>query len=376
MGKDLRGKELGVGIRQEKNGLYSGRFVDRNGKRRHRRFKKLQECRQWMADATYLNEHGNILNGSDILVSAWFENWIDIKRKSVRPNTVKIYTERYHHNIEPVIGDILLSEVKPIHCQKIFTQMAEEGYRTTSLNQTRIALYNMLEFARENDAILVNPCKKSVKSNIGKSSPKKEALTREIQKKFLEQAAGQSYEYQYRFILQTGLRTGELTGLKWDDIDFEGRTIHVRRTMGWWYQTQEWKEGPPKSKTGYRAVPLTDEAIYILRKQKEKNRRLKVCPIQWKDFVFLCQQGTPVKNTTYDTALFSICDKAGIPRFSMHILRHTFATRCIEGGMKPKTLQMILGHSNISITMDLYVHTTDTEKQKEIGMVADALQVI
>ncbi len=373
MGKDLRGKELGVGIHQEKNGLYSGRFVDRNGKRRHRRFKKLQECRQWIADATYLNEHGNILNGSDILVNAWFEYWIDIKRKSVRPNTVRNYAERYHRNIEPVIGNILLSEVKPIHCQNIFTRMADEGYRTTTIYQTRISLYNMLESARENDVILINPCKKSVKSNLGKPSHKKEALTRETQKKFLEQAAGQSYEYQYRFILQTGLRTGELTGLKWDDIDFKNRTINVKRTMEWRYQVGEWREGPPKSKSGYRAIPLTDEAVHILQKQREKNRRLKVCPIQWKDFIFLCRKGTPVKNNTYDAALFKICDKAGIPRFSMHILRHTFATRCIEGGMKPKTLQIILGHSNIGITMNLYVHTTEEEKRGEMDMVADVL---
>ena len=92
--------------------------------------------------------------------------------------------------------------------------------------------------------------------------------------------------------------------------------------------------------------------------------------------MFLCRKGTPVKNSTYDTALFKICDKAKIPRFSMHILRHTCATRCIEAGMMPKTLQTLLGHSNIGITMNLYVHTTDDQKQKEISMVADALKVI
>ena len=92
--------------------------------------------------------------------------------------------------------------------------------------------------------------------------------------------------------------------------------------------------------------------------------------------MFLCRKGTPIKNSTYDTALFKICDKSQIPRFSMHVLRHTFATRCIEGGMKPKTLQIILGHSNIGITMNLYVHTTEEEKLKEIELVADALNVV
>ncbi len=375
MGKDLKGKELGVGITQQKNGLYSARFVDKFGKRRQKRFKKLQECRQWIADATYVDEHSSILQATDIIVDAWFDYWIDIKKKTVRPNTVRNYTERYNRNIKKIIGKMLLSEVKPLHCQKIFSDMADEDYRTTTIYQTRIALFNMLEFAKENDVIRYNPCKKSVKSDMGKPSQKKEALTVDIQKVFLEYANGQSYENQYRFILQTGLRTGELVALKWEDIDFQNKTLKIRRSMEYRYSVGEWRIGEPKSKSGYRTIPLTEEAIGILKRQKEKNRKIKIIPMEWSEFVFLCRKGTPIKNSTYDAALFKICDKAQIPRFSMHVLRHTFATRCIEGGMKPKTLQIILGHSNIGITMNLYVHTTEEEKLKEIELVADALNV-
>lgn len=92
--------------------------------------------------------------------------------------------------------------------------------------------------------------------------------------------------------------------------------------------------------------------------------------------MFFCRRGTPVKNSTYDSALFKICEKVGIPKFSMHVLRHTFATRCIEAGMKPKTLQTILGHSNIGITMNLYVHTTEDEKLKEIENISAFLKVL
>lgn len=375
MGKDLRGKELGEGIYQQPNGTYCARFVDRFGKRKAKRSKKLQEVRQWLADATYINEHSDIEQATSMVVDAWFEYWIDVKKKTVRPNTVRNYMERYYKNIQNVIGKKLLTEVKPIHCQKIFTNMADEGYRTSTLYQTRITLFNMLEFAKENEIILSNPCKKSVKSDMGKPSQKKEALTIDIQKKFLEQAKGRSYENQYRFILQTGLRTGELIGLKWEDVDFTNRVLKIQRSMEYRHSVGEWRIGEPKSKSGYRTIPLTDEAIRILKAQKEKNKKIKVIPIEWNEYIFLSRKGEPVKNSTYDTMLFKICEKAEINKFSMHILRHTFATRCIEGGMMPKTLQKILGHSNIGITMNLYVHITEDEKQKEINKVSYALNV-
>lgn len=376
MGKDLRGKELGEGIYQQPNGTYCARFVDKFGKRKSKRSKKLQEVRQWIAEATYIDEHSDLDQATDMLVDAQFDYWISIKKKTVRPNTVRNYTERYERNIKGVIGKKPLTEVKPIHCQKIFSDMAEEGYKTTTIYQTRIARYNMMDFAKENDIIINNPCKKSVKSDMGKPSDKKEALTIETQKAFLEAATGQSQENQFRFILQTGLRTGELVGLKWSDIDLKNKTVTISRTMEFRYKVGEWRVGPPKSKSGYRTIPLTDEVIRILKAQKEKNSKIKVIAMEWSDQVFLCRKGEPIKNNTYDTALFKICDKIGIKHFSMHVLRHTFATRCIEGGMMPKTLLKILGHSNIGITMNLYVHITEDEKHKEIDLVADALNVV
>ena len=376
MGKDLKGKEIGTGIVQLPNGTYFGRFVDKFGKRRTKRSKKIQEVKQWLADATYIDEHSDLDQAPDMLVDAWFDYWIGIKKQTVRPNTVRNYSERYERNIRGVIGSKLLTEIKPVHCQKIFSNMAEEGYKTTTIYQTRITLFNMLEFAKENDVLIVNPCKKSLKSNMGKPSEKKEALTIDVQKKFLGAVVGYSYENQYRFVLQTGLRTGEMIGLKWSDIDFKNRTMKIERTMEYRYKVGEWRIGPPKSQAGYRTVPLTEEAVRILENQRKKNQSLKIIPMEWKDFVFLCRKGTPVKNSTYDTGMFKYCDRAGIPRFSMHVLRHTFATRCIEAGMKPKTLQKILGHSNIGITMNLYVHITEDEKHREIDLVADALKVI
>lgn len=376
MGKDIKGKELGVGISQRSDGFYVGRFTTKYGQRKQKLFRKLQECRQWLADSQYQDEHSNLNFPEEMTVKAWFDYWISMKKRTVRPNTVRNYTERYERNIDPVIGKLILSEVKPIQCQMIMNRMADEGYRTSTIYQTRIALFNMLDYAYQNDVIMKNPCNGMVKSDIGKPTQKKEALTLEQQKRFVRGIVGNSYEYQYKFLLQTGLRTGELVGLRWSDVDFDNRTLTISRSMEYRYSTGEWRVGEPKSKSGYRSIPLTEEAIDMLRKQRQKNLEVKVIPMEWSEYVFLCRKGTPVKNSTYDTMLFKLCDKIGIPKFSMHVLRHTFATRCIEGGMKPKTLQTILGHSNIGITMNLYVHTTEDEKHKEIEKIASFLKIV
>ena len=176
--------------------------------------------------------------------------------------------------------------------------------------------------------------------------------------------------------MQTGLRTGELIGLKWPDIDFDKKVMHVQRSMEYRYSVGEWRIGEPKSKSGYRDVPLTEEAISILKNQKEKLKNIKVINIEFKDFVFLNRKGEPTKNSAYDSTLFKLCDKAEINRFSMHVLRHTMATRCIEADMRPKTLQVILGHSNVGITMNLYVHVTEDEKVKEVEKIEKALKIV
>ena len=270
-GKNLRGKELRVGLSQREDGLYVGRHTNKYGNRVQKVLPKLQELRQWLAEAQYQDEHSNIDLPASMTVNAWFEYWVSIKKRTVRPNTIRNYTERYLRNIESVIGNKMLGAVNSIHCQTIMNRMADEGYRTTTIYQTRITLYNMLEYAYLNDVIMKNPCSKVVKSDIGKSSRKKEALTRDVQRAFCQIAKGKEYEYQYHFLLQTGLRTGELVGLKWSDVDWENRTLTISRSMEFRHSTKEWRIGEPKSKSGHRTIPLAEEAIEILRLQKKKN---------------------------------------------------------------------------------------------------------
>ncbi len=375
MGKDLKGKELGKNLSQEKSGLYVARFVDRLGKRQSKRFKKLQEARQWVADSIFLDEHSNPMFPQNMTVDAWFMEWIKLKKASVRLSTIETYTSYYNNSIKAEIGNMKLVEVKPMHCQRILTKMDEKGYHQGTIKHVRIIMYGMFDGARENDIIISNPMKRTLKINMGKPQKIREALSLEDQRKLFRNLLGHKYENQYCFVMQTGLRVGELVGLKWEDIDFKNHTLKVQRTMKYLYAEKKWRSGPPKSQASKRTVPLNDAAIEILKRQKEKNNRLKVIPIEYMDYVFIDESGI-IKYTSYDAAISWVCKKIGIEPITMHILRHTFATRCVQSGMTPKTLQTILGHSSINVTMDLYVHTTEEEKIREMNRVSRMLNVI
>ena len=366
MGKNLKGRELGTGITQRKDGRYVVRFTAVRGKRVVKYFFNLQDARAWLAEAREIDTNGgNQFSNSYTTVNEWYEYWMEnIKEKTVRPNTYKNYRDRYLINIKPHIGNMFLRDVKPMHCQKILNSMAA-GYAGSTIYHSYICLNNMFNAALDNDLITKNPVSRSVKlpKPIVKNN---KVLTLDEQEKFLNVAKNNSNYRQFFFILNTGVRTGEMVGLKWEDLDFEKNTIKIRRTMEFNYKSHDWVVGPPKTKTSNREIPMTKANREMLLKMKEEVDKGKYVAERFKEFVFINRNGTPTKNSTYDNQLIRITEKAGIKNISMHTLRHTFATRCAEAGMKPKALQNILGHANINITMNIYVHLTDEEKNSEM----------
>ena len=114
MGKNLKGKEIGKGICQRKDGLYSARFLDSTGKRQEKYFKTLPEARNWLEDAKYAERHGEVALSSEVTVDEWFEYWIENIVGDLVLNTRRNYRERYVHNVQPSIGRMLLADVKPM----------------------------------------------------------------------------------------------------------------------------------------------------------------------------------------------------------------------------------------------------------------------
>lgn len=391
MGKDLKGKELGKGLGQRKNKYYYAKY-SYHGKKGQQSFHTLVEAKNWRQEQLYLCRHPELRTATspDMTVDAWFNRWLKDVVGNRAPNTVRNYRERYEHNVQPFIGSMLLRDVKPMDCQMILNAM-ESDYAGSTIRQTYMTMGTFFKSAKDNGFIDRHPMDGVRYTKPVRAVDDIHFLTVDEQKRFLEAAKGSHNYAQYALILETGLRTGEMIGLTWDAIDWEKRTLTVNKTLEFRYKQDEWRAGPPKTESSYRTIPLTDTAYGILREiydtreyRNESNGLSTVLTFMdrktgqkrklvMRDLVFInWRTGMPAKNSSYDTHLYKLCDEAGIKRFCMHALRHTYATRAIESGMQPKVLQKLLGHASITTTMNRYVHVTDDSMQKAVAQFAKA----
>ena len=158
--------------------------------------------------------------------------------------------------------------------------------------------------------------------------------------------------------LFTGLRVGELCGLKWSDIDFQNGTVSVCRTVQRInkHGKSEVAIGSPKSKSSVRIVPIPDFLLAILKAKRKGD-----------DFYIITRTSKPTEPRTMQNRFKSILKTCGIRNVNFHLLRHTYATICIENGFDPKTLSELLGHADASITLNRYVHSSMQMKKNYVS---------
>ncbi|HHY0013828.1 TPA: site-specific integrase [Clostridioides difficile] len=201
------------------------------------------------------------------------------------------------------------------------------------------------------------------------------------QKKFIDSIDGDKFEILFLLALSTGLRLGELLGLKWSDISFDDESLTVNRILQRVTEinkdgTREKKviEQYPKTKNSIRTVPIPRNILVKLKKHKiqQTEQRLLLGDAYINNNYVICNDtGLALNNNRPGKILDSLLKKLNIPKIKFHALRHTYATRLFEAGVPPKTVQTLMGHYDISITMDIYTHVMHNTKQDAVDKIND-----
>lgn len=400
LGKDLKGKALPDGIIQRSNGSYRGRFQYK-GEIYTRDNTDLKKLIQEMEDLRYEVKHGIKGKGDNITLNAWFDIWLNThKKRSIKESTQIRYDDFYRRYIEKQIGKYRVADFTPILIERLLQSMADKDFSTKTIHDVYNILNAMFKYAVHNRIISFNPC-----AGVEVPKTKKKdirVLTVEEQREVIEQAKGRLHSNMIEVALGTGLRSGELRGLTWSDIDFRKREISINKTLVYIkdMETKKYvfKYQTPKTKNSIRTIPMQESVYKALKRQKIQLKEMQLMCEEWKNLegfehlVFLGKNEKPISERAFQVTLDGI-EKAinkereciakknktsfePIPHFYPHALRHTFATRCFEAGIEAKVVQGFLGHYSIAITLDLYTHVTDDKAKSEMDKLQNLYQEI
>lgn len=372
MAVDKNGKKLPQGIRQRSNGKYEGRI-----KYEYKSYSvyadTITETKKKMAELKYKLEHGVFVEKAKVSLSDWFEVWMkEYKKNRVKEGTYVNYQHYYNSTIKDRFGSKRISDIRGEHIQKLYNDLLKEGYALSSIKIVSAVLNGCFEQAYRNGIIERNPVKLA---DLPRQTERKErqAMTKEQQALFMKYAEG-SYLYNFfAVLLRTGLRNGELRGLKYSDIDKKQGVIHIQRTLKY-IEKRGYFEDTPKTRTSKRDIPLTEDIMNLLDAQLHYwNFEVEVMG----RYLFCNEYGKPLsreKATHEINRIVALIRKDGydFPHITPHVFRHTFATRAIEAGMPPQVLKTILGHSSLAMTMDLYSHVMPDVKTEEMKKIASA----
>lgn len=391
MGKNLKGKELGKGISERNDGRYQGRYINRFGDRKYVYGSSIKEVKNLLAQAALDEQKMSNIVDEKIVLDDWFEKWMRVyKEPVVRLSTKTMYNSMYKRLISPVFGKKRLVNITKLMVTDLLNNMAKNGYQYETLNKVKILLIDMLDRAMEDQFLVRNPAKGV---RLPKNKPQKEskALSKEDQTDFFECAAGTFYNNMFVVAVNTGLRPGELYALTENDIDLENNVIHVNHTL--LYQKLDgdtcktFHMGPPKTETSVRTVPINIYCRRALEKQviQRKIVMAKTCRknLEFPDLLFTTKYGTPLNAELYGAAIDRIVQEVNLTRdsldlmesFSGHCFRHTFATRCFEAGIAPKTVQSYLGHASLQMTMDLYTSVMEHKKVDDMQLLEKTIDM-
>lgn len=392
--KDNKNRVLRTGESQRSDGNYQYRWTTQDKKRHYVYAPTLKELREKEDEIQRDLVDGIRFDLQRLTLSDYFTIWFDLKN-GIKESSERHYIYLFERYIKPDLGDRKIRDIKKSEICRFYNHLAyDRNLNASSLDGVNLVLRQIFSLAVDDSIIRVNPCNgvlKGLKKELG-TPDKRRALTTSQQRRFLNFLKN---DKQYRHwlpifstMLGTGMRVGEVTGLRWQDIDFEKNVINVTHTLVY-LPPFNGKKGclvlqSPKSKAGIRTIPLLssvkDALLQVKRDQNLDGIKCKVTISGFTDFVFLTRSGKLYHKTTLNRAISRIVrdmNNAGasdvdlMPHFSCHTLRHTFTTRLIESGMNPKIVQNVLGHSDIQTTLNIYADVTDQFKQESFIRIDD-----
>lgn len=373
--------KLPNGVTQRKDGLYVGRF-QYQGIRYNVTDQDMKKCADKLEKMKYEIKNGIYCKESLVTVDGWFHTWIEeYKKPTVKTNTVKAYKTMYEQHIKKPLGGKKIKEIRPEMIQRLYNSLKKQGLAAKTMDLVSTVLHGMFQQAYKNEMIQKNPVPLATLPKM-KRAKELRVMTLEEQKLFMEYAKNDEMCDMCELFLSTGLRSGELRGLEWEtDIDFKNKMIHVTGTLNYDKETG-WRKDEPKTETSFRDIPMLDNVERLLKRIRRQQMETRLYmgdkwrPIEGlENLVFLQPTGTPLHKGYMKKHLDSLQkqirqDGHKFKRITPHTFRHTFATRCIENGMPPQVLKTILGHSKLSMTMDLYAHVLPDTKAEEMQKIA------
>lgn len=328
-------------------------------------WKRLEErmnaMRKELKEGTYIKECTLSLN-------AWFDRWMETyKKKTVKYSTYQNYLGHFNYYVRNGIGKKKLKDVTVDDIQKLFNDLCDRDFTDGTIKLLGAVLNGCFKKAVNNRMITFNPvplaeiprCKEKVEKYV---------FSKDEQSQFMEYIKDSYLNVFFRVVIMSGMRNGEARALQWKDVDFEKKLIRVNHTLitlvGGGYMLDT-----PKTRKSKRIIPLIPQAEEILIEMKKHADDMGIGNSD--NYVFCLPDGSEISRERVTLQLKHIEKQMigdGIPvgHITCHTLRHSFATRAIESGMKPQVLKTILGHSNISMTMDLYAHVLGDEKVQEM----------
>ena len=295
-------------------------------------------------------------------MEVWFEDYAKIK---VRPSSHQTYRGYIDNHIVPNIGDIPLEKLTSLDLQKLYKKLLTKGrvdrleakgqpkgLSAKTVRNIHQIISSAMQLAREQKLITANPAEDCALPRL--EHREMQTLPVEQLQSFLREAKDSGVFELYYLELTTGLRRGELLGLKWEDIDLERGDLRVRRQIA--RINGEVVEAPLKTKNAYRTLPLAEDTIGVLEAQRKKTGD--------SPWVFPSPTGGPISPDSVLRMLHRVLKRAGLPRVRFHDLRHTFATLALQNGVDVKTVSGMLGHFSAGFTLDTYAHVTTASQRQ------------